>query len=60
MGKKIKELRIKQKISMSKLSELSKVNRSTIKRIESGHDCAFGTVEKLVECLGFELVICLK
>ena len=58
IGKKIRELRIKRKLSQETLAELCNVSSSYISYIETGKKrLSFATLEKLSKYLNFDIDI---
>lgn len=56
IGKKIKEVREAQKISMNRLAKICEVSQANLSRIESGQQQpAFDTMERIIVALGFTL-----
>ena len=55
VGKRIKELRIKQKISQEKLAEMAEISQNMLSGIETGnHFCSAETLEKIIIALNVE------
>jgi transcriptional regulator with XRE-family HTH domain len=55
-GNLIRSLREEQRISQRTLAFAAKVNRSTLRRIESGQTSGdIRIIERLLNCLGYEL-----
>ena len=55
VGKRIKELRVKRKISQEKLSEMAEISQNMLSGIETGnHFCSAETLEKIITSLNVE------
>ena len=55
VGKRIKELRIKQKISQEKLAEIAEISQNMLSGIETGNNfCSAETLEKIITALEVE------
>jgi len=55
VGKRIKELRIKQKISQEKLAEMAEISQNMLSGIETGNNfCSAETLEKIIIALDVE------
>jgi transcriptional regulator with XRE-family HTH domain len=55
-GRQILDLRRQQGISERRLAAAARVPRDTLRRIQAGKsECAIETIERLVDCLGYEL-----
>ena len=55
VGKRIKELRIKQKISQEKLAEMAEISQNMLSGIETGNNfCSAETLEKIITALEVE------
>lgn len=55
VGKRIKELRIKQKISQEKLAEMAEISQNMLSGIETGNNfCSAETLEKIIIALEVE------
>lgn len=60
IGKIVKEIRHEQKVKLRELAELSQVHLNTIMRLESGGGVGLGTLEKILDALGYEIELVLK
>lgn len=60
IGELLKERRIKQGISITKLAELAKVSRPTIYKIEDNANVDLGILANVADALDRQLVIKLK
>ena len=55
VGKRIKELRVKQKISQEKLAEIAEISQNMLSGIETGNNfCSAETLEKIITALEVE------
>ena len=61
LGKLIKKLRLKYKLSQQELADKSEVSRSTISRLESGRHRNIGMehLERIANQLGMSLMTCI-
>ena len=56
----IKELRKKEGMSQTALADAVGVNRHTISKAENGGNVSYATVVKIMDALGYRLIVALK